>query len=260
MDLKKLLNKFFISLVLLPALVLTGCVDTREVVYFNGVPDSQIPGKTAVPESPIQKNDILSITVSSLNPEATAIFNPPSAGTSSSPEQAGYLVSSDGTIQFPFLGSIKADGLTKEQLKAEITRRLEEKQLLKDPIVTIRFLNYRVTVLGEVRNPSVLTIPNEKISLLQAIGMAGDLTINARRDNVLIIREEAGVKTLKRLNLNSDELLSSPYYYLMSNDIVYVEPNKNAIKSTRLNSSQMWVSVTIGFLSLAIILLDRIAF
>ena len=244
MDLKKLLNKFFIPVVLFPALVLTGCIDTREVVYFNGVPDSQIPGKTAVPESPIQKNDILSITVSSLNPEATAVFNPPSAGT----------------IQFPFLGSIKADGLTKEQLKADITRRLEEKQLLKDPIVTIRFLNYRVTVLGEVRNPAVLTIPNEKISLLQAIGMAGDLTINARRDNVLIIREEAGVKTLKRLNLNSDELLSSPYYYLMSNDIVYVEPNKNAIKSTRLNSSQMWVSVTMGVLSLAIILLDRIAF
>lgn len=259
MDLKKLLNYRYCLYVMAIVIALTGCVDTREVVYFNGVNDSQIPGKTVVPESPIQKNDILSITVSSLNPEATAVFNVPNTGGTTT-ENAGYLVNSDGNIEFPFLGSIKADGLTKEQLKADITKRLEEKQLLKAPIVTIRFLNYRVTVLGEVRNPAVLTIPNEKISLLQAIGMAGDLTINARRDNVLIIREEAGVKTLKRLNLNSDELLNSPYYYLMSNDIVYVEPNKNAIKSTRLMNSQMWVSVTMGVLSLLIILLDRIAF
>ncbi len=237
----------------------SSCTDTRSVVYFNGVPDSEVRSKTPVPETVIGKNDILSITVSSLNPDATAIFNAPTTNTASSGIPPGYLVSAEGYILFPILGNIKAEGMTKEQLKNEITRKLVERQLLTDPIVAIRFLNFRVTVLGEVKNPAVLTIPNEKISLLEAIGMAGDLTINAKRDNVLILREEEGTKTIKRINLNSDELLTSPYYYLRSNDIVYVEPNKNAVKQNKLNTNQTWITVALGVMSLGIILLDRIS-
>ena len=112
-----------------------------------------------------------------------------------------------------------------------------EKKLLVDPIVTIRFLNFKVTVLGEVAHPNVITVPSERISLLEAIGLAGDLTIYAQRDNVLVIRDEDGKKITHRLNLNSTELFNSPYYYLKSNDVVYVEPNKSKVASTgRANS------------------------
>ncbi|MBK8089867.1 MAG: polysaccharide biosynthesis/export family protein [Chitinophagaceae bacterium] len=234
------------------------CVDTKNVAYFNTVTETTIASKIPVPESVIQKNDLLSITVSSLNPEATAIFNPANASANTIGSANGYLVSADGSIQFPILGNIKAEGFTKEQLKAEITKKLIESKLLTDPIVSIRFLNFRITVLGEVKNPSVVTVPNEKISLLEAIGMAGDLTIYAKRSNVLLIREEGGNKMLKRLNLNSDELLTSPYYYLKSNDIVYVEPDKTVVKASRSSINQSWISLGLGSLSLLIIILDRL--
>lgn len=242
-------------LFVLPSMLITGCIDTKNVAYFNTVNETTVASKTAIPESIIQKNDLLSITVSSLNPQATAIFNPATAATGNA---EGYLVSADGSIQFPILGNIKAEGLTKEQLRAEITQKLTQRQLLTDPIVSIRFLNFRITVLGEVKNPSVVSVPNEKISLLEAIGMAGDLTIYAKRSNVLLIREEGGEKKLKRLNLNSDELLTSPYYYLKSNDIIYVEPDKTVVKASRSSINQSWISLGLGSLSLLIIIIDRL--
>src|SRR6201999_1954883 len=120
----------------------------------------------------------------------------------------------------------KAGGLTPHQLELVIEDTLASQKLLTDPIVTVRFLNFRVTVLGEVAKPSTINVSNEHISILEALGLAGDLTIFAKRDNVLLIREEGNTKVIKRLNLNSAELLSSPYYYLKTNDIVYVEPNR----------------------------------
>lgn len=247
-----------IPLLFLSTLFTTSCINTRTATYFNDVNDATLSSNTPIPESIIQKNDLLSISVSSPNPEASAPFNVPnsSAVTGGVNPASGYLVSADGMIQFPALGSIKAAGLSKEQLKENIAKKLLEKQLLKDPIVSIRFLNFRITVLGEVKNPAVVSVPNEKISLLEAIGLAGDLTIYAKRDNVLIIREEDGNKTLKRINLNNNELLSSPYYYLKSNDIVYVEPNKAKVAST--GRSQQWLPVVVSGLSLAIIVLDRV--
>lgn len=254
-------SRIFVFLLLLALLFSTACVNTRSATYFNDVNDATLSANTPIPESVIQKNDLLSISVSSLNAEASAIFNTPNnsgvmtAGTN--PTMAsGYLVSADGNIQFPILGSVKAAGLTKEQLKESFIKTLLEKQLLKDPIVSIRFLNFRVTVLGEVRNPTVVSVPNEKISLLEAIGLAGDLTIYARRDNILVIREEDGNKVIKRLNLNSNELLSSPYYYLKSNDVVYVEPNKARVATS--GRSQQWIPMVVSGLSLVVIALDRV--
>jgi len=144
----------------------------------------------------------------------------------------------------------------KEQLKATITKQLVDKKLLIDPIVSVRFQNFRVTVLGEVRNPSVIPVPSEKISLLEAIGLAGDLTIYAKRDNVLVIREENGEKTVKRMNLNSTELFTSPYYYLKSNDVVYVEPNKTKIATA--GRAQVWMPVVFSALSFLTIVADRV--
>jgi len=216
---------------------LFSCTSTKKIAYFNNQPEGIYANKTPLIQQNIVPNDLLSITVSSLNPEATAIFN--NSSVSSAPtagatvkNATGYLVEQDGTIEFPLLGRIQAAGLTKTELAEFLRKTLEDKKLLIDPIVVINFLNYRVTVLGEVARPMVVTVPNEKISLLEAVGMAGDLTPYARRDNVLLIREENGKRLLKRINLNSGDIFNSPYYYLKSNDIIYAEPNKTKAFST----------------------------
>lgn len=248
---------------MLSVLVFSSCVNTKKSTYFYGAADGTIAVNAPVPESYIQKNDILSILVSSPNPEATAMFNPQvSAGTynqSISTDQAsntGYLVNTDGFIQFAILGNIKAAGLTKTQLEETISKTLLDKGLLRDPVVSIRFLNFRVTVLGEVNKPSVVTMPNEKLSLLEALGLAGDITIYGNRQNVMVIREENQRKVLKRLNLNSSELFTSPYYYLKSNDIVYVEANKAKVAST--SRSTQWLPLLLSGLSFVAIVVDRL--
>ena len=245
-------------------LLFSSCVNTKKSTYFYGSTDGSIATNTTIPESFIQKNDILSIMVSSPNPEATAMFNPQVTSGSSynqslSTDQAsntGYLVNSQGFIQFPILGNIKAEGLTKTNLEESIMKTLLQRALLRDPVVSIRFLNFRVTVLGEVNKPSVVTMPNEKLSLLEALGLAGDITIYGNRQNIMVIREENQQKILKRLNLNSSELFISPYYYLKSNDIIYVEPNKAKVAST--SRSTQWLPLVFSGLSFAAIIVDRI--
>ena len=245
--------------------VLSSCVNTKKSTYFYGSTDGKIATDTLVTESSfIQKNDILSILVTSPNAEATAMFNPQNLGgsnfnqslTTDQASNTGYLVNSDGNIQFPMLGNVKASGLTKIGLEEKITKIILEKDLLRDPVVSIRFLNFRVTVLGEVNKPSVVTMPNEKLSLLEALGLAGDITIYGNRQNIMVIREENQQKILKRLNLNSSELFTSPYYYLKSNDIVYVEPNKAKVAST--SRSSQWLPILLSGLSFAAIVADRI--
>lgn len=217
------------------------CVNTKKAAYFYGINDTTIQSvNTKIPEPVIYQNDILTISVSSPNPEADLIFNAPnmmmgamsggSVGSLGS-QTSGYLVSPEGNIQFPLLGNIKAGGLTKGELKKYLTDELVNKKLLVDPVVNIRIINFRVTVMGEVRNPTVVSVPSEKLSLLEALGMAGDLTVFAKRDNILLIREENDKKIIRRVNLNSTDLLNSPYYYLKSNDVIYVEANAAKLSS-----------------------------
>jgi polysaccharide export outer membrane protein len=248
---------------LLITLFAVSCVNTRKAVYFNDIQDSTIPLTLADLEPVIQKNDLLSITVSSLNTKATETFNAPNTATiqggssmGNAIQATGYLVDQEGNIQFPILGKIKATGLTKKALTDNITKSLIDTKQLLDPIVNIRYLNYRVTVLGEVAHPTVVNVPNEKITLLEAIGLAGDLTLFAKRDNVMVLREEDGKRIIKRLDLNSNEILTSPYFYLKTNDIVYVEPNKAKIRST--NRISEWLPVVFSGLSLAAIIIDRL--
>lgn len=258
-------NGFILCLFFVPFLF--SCVNTKKAVYFSDLNSSVIQQTGTLDLEPvIQKNDLLSITVSSLNPEASQMFN----NTSIAPgvnftnngntvtEAVGYLVNTEGYIQFPVLGNIKAAGLTKKQLKDNITKGLVEGKLLVDPIVSVRYLNYKVTVIGEVGRPSVLNIPNEKVTLLEALGLAGDLTLYARRDNILIIRDENGTKTFQRVNLNTDEIFRSPYYYLKSNDVVYVEPNRQKIANT--SNSSRWIPVFFSAVSAIIVIADRIKF
>ncbi|RYE37114.1 MAG: polysaccharide export protein [Sphingobacteriaceae bacterium] len=220
-------------------LLLSSCVDVKKNIYFSNQKDTTIASKNDAPLTYIQPNDLLSIAVSSLNPAATAIFNTPNNSYVSSSsasginlQSPGYLVNTDGFIQFPVIGNIKVSGLTTTQLKDRITKDLVDRKLLIDPVVVVRQLNFKVSVLGEVAHPTVLNVPSEKISLLEALGLAGDITIYGRKDNVTIIREENGKKTIKRVNLNSNQIFYSPYYYLKSNDIVYVEANKARITSS----------------------------
>jgi polysaccharide export outer membrane protein len=227
---------FFIGIFIISV---SSCVNTKKVAYFNDIKDSARIVSKASLEPVIQKKDILSIMVSSLSNEATVVFNTPNlpitpsaAVTPNIPQTAGYLVGEDGTIKFPILGNIQAAGLTQKQLENNITKLLVEKKLLFDPIVSSRFLNFRITVLGEVNRPGVVTAPSEQISILEAIGQAGDLTIYGVRDNVILIRQQGPDKLVKRLNLNSSKILQSPYFFLKSNDVIYVESSKAKVAST----------------------------
>lgn len=245
---------------------LTCCTSTKKAVYFNYVRDTSFANLAdTIFESVIQSNDLLSISVSSLNPDATVIFNTPNTptiisattiGSGSSNQTTGYLINKEGNIQFPILGNVRAAGLTKTQLTESIAQLLVKKQLLVDPIVNIRFLNFRVTILGEVARPNVLSVPSEKISLFEALGLAGDLTIYAKRENIVLIREENNHKIIKRINLNSSDIFSSPYYYLKTNDVIYAEPNATKISST--NTTRQMLPIIISGLSFIAIILTRV--
>lgn len=241
----------------------TACASVEKARYFNDTVPSQYHLVDANLDPIIQKADILGITISSLNPEANLIYNSISttpAGyfspTSNTLAPVGYLVDPEGVITFPMLGRLQAYGLTKQQFTDSLTLALSSRKLLKEPIVNVRILNFRVTVLGEVGKPSVVSVANERISLLEAIGMAGDLLITAKRDNVLLIREEGNKKVTRRINLNDESLFRSQYYFLKNNDIIYVEPNKARVQSTS-RATQLLPAMLSGFALLAIII-DRI--
>ena len=259
------MHKVFLPLLVVFAasILISSCANTKKIVYFNNVPDASFKDTKAPRQSPIQPNDILSISISSLNAEASLPFNLQNNNisrattvTGSNNESGGYLVNADGTIDLPILGSVQAASLTKEELKTKITDLILSKKLLIDPIVDIRYLNYEVTVLGEVAKPTVITVPNEKISLLKALGLAGDLTIYGKRDNILLIREENGEKITRHINLNSSDFFNSPYYYLKPNDVIYVQPN--ATKAATASRSTQYLPIIFSALSVVAIVLDRI--
>ena len=256
-------KKYVLFLILGTLIIFVSCVDTRKVTYFPDLGEGVIPSSAVNLEPVINKSDILSISVTSPNPDATVMFNAPNMAANQTTAAAGnispssgYLVSQEGFIEFPALGKIMAAGITKQKLKEDITQKLTESKLLIDPIVSIRLLNYRVTVLGEVARPTVVTVPNERISILEAIGLAGDITVYGKKENVLLIREEKGSKVIKRINLNSSEIFSSPYYYLKSNDVVYVEPNSAKVASS--SRTQQLLPTILSALSFAAIILTRV--
>jgi polysaccharide export outer membrane protein len=247
--------------VILFSLILPSCVNTRHLTYMQGSFDTAQLSQIKVPEATIRVGDLLVIIVYSDNPEATALYNQSlitvtnsaSSGASSaggsggggtgggnggtgssagamgagSPTTPGYTVDENGNIQFQQLGLLHIAGLTKMQLKALLDSNLTK--YLTHPYYTIRFLNYRFTMLGEVDHPGIYSIPGEHISLLEAIGLAGDLTLYGRRDNILVMREDSGKREWARLDLTKPQVMASPYYYLQQNDVVYVEATKRKI-------------------------------
>ena len=254
--------KFF-PLLLVLAPLLFSCVNTRKATYFNNIPTTRSFQELKVPEHTIEQNDILAITVSSQNLEAARIFNEPgrtdvrsTSPTGNALELAGYLVNKEGLIHFLMLGDLKAEGLTTDQLQGVIQTAIVKRKLLVSPVVEVRLLNFKVTVLGEVARPTVVSVPSEKITLLEALGLAGDITLYGKRSNVLVIREVSGKRVASRVNLNSDTFFGSPYYYLQPNDVVYVEPNKSRIAGTsRFN---LYLPAIVSSFSVIIIVVDRL--
>jgi polysaccharide export outer membrane protein len=214
-----------------------------------------------IQEPQIQINDLLSIIVSSSSPEATVIFNAPneSANITSSAAAAantltiGYLVNQNGDILFPVLGTVHVLGLTKYQLSVLLTQKILDRKLLLDPIVTIRYLNFKVSVMGEVTRPGVFTTPTEKLSILEALSFAGDITIYGEKKNVLLIREnEKGEKIVKHLDLTNQNILSSPYYYLKSNDVLIVSATGDRLAKEKNSQTIPIFFAVLSFLIIAV--------
>lgn len=218
---------------------MSSCVSRKKLVYFQNI--ETLAEKTASVKNTttIKANDLLSITVSSFDLEAVRPFNMTgtTSSASSNPEQGvmqqGYLVGADGTIEFPVVGTIAVAGLTRKELNDKLTKEISV--YVKNPIVNINIINFKVTILGEVTQPGNYPVSGERITLPEALGLAGDLTIFGRRDNVLIIREAGGEKTYKYVDLTKVDLMDSEFYYLQQNDVVYVEPNKAQIQSSSFN-------------------------
>ncbi|ACT91337.1 polysaccharide biosynthesis/export family protein [Dyadobacter fermentans] len=246
----------------------TSCVSPKSIVYFQGDSTryySQQVEESYVPK--IQSRDILSIVVGSLNAEANEVFNTPNTISAPSTNYSvnaggarlqplGYLVDSDGNIEIPLIGKLKVAGLSTSVAADTIRHRLTD--FLKEPSVVVRNLNFKISVLGEVKQPAVFVIPDEKITLPEVLSLAGDLTIYGNRSNVMVIREENGKREYARLDLTSREIFNSPFYYLHKNDVIYVEPVKARMLDTdsRIRTIPLIVTIVGGISTLGILILN----
>ena len=258
------LRKIFM---LLAVVLLASCTSYKSVPYLQNSDEINPDYATLQPyDARIMPKDLLTITVNTTDPQAAAPFNltvqtPYNVSQNSSFTSQGalqqYLVDNSGSINFPVLGSLHLGGLTKNQAEALITERLGA-YLKETPVVTVRMVNYKISVMGEVARPGTFTVSNEKINVLEALAMAGDLTIYGIRDNVKLIREdEQGRRSIYTLNLNDANLVLSPYYYMQQNDILYVTPNKAKAKNSDIgNSTTLWVSATSIMVSIASLIVN----
>ncbi|MGJ7029764.1 polysaccharide biosynthesis/export family protein [Niabella hirudinis] len=255
-------------------LAATSCRTSRNLVYFNNLPPggdtAQIVNKMS---AKIEKGDILGINITTLSPEYNQLFStgavpqpqvaiqPSSTVTGTTINAAGatdltrngFLVDENGLVNLPVLGKTAVAGLTRREAQDQITAAVAK--TAKDPIVNIRFLNYKVTVIGEVTRPGSFNVPDERVNVLEALGMAGDLTPYAIRENILVIREKEGTRTMQRINLADKNVFNSPYFYLQQNDVVYVQP-ENDLKARQADASNYrWVPIaTAGISAIAVIL------
>jgi polysaccharide export outer membrane protein len=242
--------KFTLFSLLLVVLLTTSCASRKELVYLQGGSNT----KELVSYEPVlQPDDVVMIVVSSENPEVAAPYNLKAITVQGDTENGigtqrmqTYILDKEGKIEFPLLGTISLSGLSKTQAVAKLKELLKDH--VSDAVINFRILNFKITVLGEVQKPGTYPVTSERITLLEAIGMSGDLTIYGNRTNVLLIREKNGTKTMERIDLTKSDFLNSSAYYLSQNDVVYVEPNK-----TRINSSAIGPNLTIGISALSLI-------
>lgn len=237
-------------------LLFTSCGSKKDIVYFQNAKDFETLVDTDTFTPKFKVNDIVSVFVSTFDLEAVKPFNMYKSVGENQSEIVDYIIDINGNIDYPVLGKIKLIGLSVEEAKALFKEKLSD--YLKDPIVNIRILNFRISVLGQVNTPGRYDVSGERITLLEAIAMAGDLNIKGERTNVLVIRDFNGTKTYSRFDLTSKELFSSPVYYLTQNDVVYVQPNNSAISGASSdNRISTLISVASFLITTSILLITR---
>ena len=264
--------------ILMVAFTLASCQSYKRVPYlqsyesltdkgYKEIVINEVNQQDTLYDARIQPKDLLSITVNTTDPQAAAPFNltvqtPLNAAltninTTTQPTLQQYLVNNSGEIDFPVIGTLRVGGLTKNEAESLIRERLRP-YLKEAPIVTVRMANYKISVLGEVARPGSFTIGNEKVNVLEALAMAGDMTIYGVRDNVKLIREdESGKREIINLDLNNAGIVTSPYYYLKQNDILYVTPNETKARNSDIgNSTTLWVSSISILVSIAGLLVN----
>ncbi|HCC85635.1 MAG: Polysaccharide export outer membrane protein [Bacteroidetes bacterium 38_7] len=261
-------NIILYGLVLLIMAAVPGCGSSKKIAYLQGIETmtpEELAQATSLYDARIMPKDLLTIVVSTTDPEASRPFNlvmpTVSQGISTSSGYQGqlqtYLVDNNGQIEFPVVGMITVKGLTKRQAEEKV-KGLLRTYLKEEPVVTVRFVNYKISVVGEVARPNTFTIQNEKVNVFEALAMAGDMTIWGRRDNVKILREDAdGNKRVTMMNLNDPYVIFHPDFYLQQNDVVYVEPNKVKAQNAEIGSATgIWLSATSILISVATLLVN----
>jgi polysaccharide biosynthesis/export protein len=234
---KKLLLPIMVVTVIL---MMVGCGSSKQVAYWQNIDSISLAASKGLYDAKIMPKDELTILVQTTDPLTSEPFNLRSTGQTSSKNQiTGYLVDNDGMINFPIVGKIHVAGLTKTECEDLIKSKIQPYLArTENPLVSVRTSSYRITVIGEVNRPGVIPVATEKISLIEALAEAGDMTIYGKRDNVLLVREDkSGEKHKVRLNMNDANIINSPYYYLQQNDIVYVEPHKVKARNTFFGSN-----------------------
>ena len=248
----------------LAAFALQGCTSSKDILYFQDI-NQLTPQKIPAEYEPvIMKDDKLQIIISGPDKSVIAPYNftlsaNTTGGYNTTQSVVPYLVDSEGYIDMPGLGHIKVEGMHRTELVEHITSMLVERGLVKEPVVSVSFLNYRITVLGEVRNPGTYTVPSERVTVLQALGMAGDLLITADRHDIVLIRDVDGKQTHYSFDLTESQILNSPYFYLHQNDVLYVPQSATRIAqgttatslwSIVLSSTTTLITVITFFLSM----------
>jgi polysaccharide biosynthesis/export protein len=260
-----------ILLIVLGVFSLSSC-STKKIAYLQGTSGSELKisdtAQASLYDARIKPKDLLTITVNTFDGEVSVPFNLlfpagyyTNHNTASESALQRYLVDNDGTIDFPVLGRLNVVGKTKSELENLLKEKLKP-YLKEDPVVNVRMVNYKISVMGEVNRPSTYTVTNEKVNVLEALAMAGDLTIYGKRDNVKLIREsDLGVRDIFTLDLTDPNLINSPYFYLQQNDVVYVEPNRTKKRSSHYSSMTgqilTGVSVAASVASLVITILRK---
>ena len=244
--------------------IMSSCSSYKNVPYLqNPEVVNELKKELPLYDAKIMPKDLLTIMVNTTDPEAAAPFNLTAQTAAnnankslySQPTLQQYLVNNEGDIDFPVLGRLHVGGLTKNQAEDLVREKLKP-YLREEPIVTVRMVNYKISVMGEVARPGTFTVNNEKVNILEALAMAGDLTIWGKRDDVMLIREDAkGKREIITLNLNDANLITSDHYYLQQNDILYVSPNKTKAKNSDIGqSTSLWFSATSILVSIASLL------
>ncbi len=244
-----------LSAAILFSIIFSSCASRKDVVYFQDTGNFETLVDNNKASTKFKVDDVVSIHISSLDPEATVPFNLFRGASEGGvkPEQVDYIVDQDGMIDFPVIGKIKIEGLSPDELRSFLREQLSE--YLKNPIINIRLTNFTVTILGEVNRPGTYPVVGEQISILEALGFAGDLTLRGVRENVLVVRDFNGTKVYTRVDLTTKDLIKSPVYYLTQNDVVYVEPNNAGIRETAVGAAtNLTVTILLSLVTAAVVI------